>query len=143
MTTPNGENTHDDADCVKLFTETLERLNEINISQMQAILDIAVAAADAASTIDPGNAAGGDFVDKVTKLVHELKAKADGDMGNGGDTPAHGDGGKGDKLCESVERAVNIAIENSLANQQQLYVTGAAVLAEGAQLVLSSVKNNV
>lgn len=75
MTTPNGENNHDDAACVKLFTETLERLSEININQTQAILDIAIAAADAANTIAPSNPDADTFVEKVTALVEDLKQK--------------------------------------------------------------------
>jgi len=140
MTTPTGESTHDDAACVKLFTDTLARLNEININQMQSILDIAIAAADAASSINPANADGSEFVEKVTALVEDLKAKAD--SFDKTPTPAldHDLSPKVGAFCETVERDLNIAIENSLANQQQLYVTGAAVLTEGAQLVLQAGK---
>lgn len=138
MTTPHGENIHDDAACVKLFTDTLERLNEININQMQAILDIAIAAADAASSIDPENTDGSVFVEKVTALVENLKAKADSFDHTPTSALNHDLSRKAGAFCETVERDLNIAIENSLANQQQLYVTGAAVLAEGAQLVLTA-----
>ena len=138
MTTSNGENTHDDAACVKLFTETLERLNEININQMQSILDIAIAAADAAGSINPANTDGSAFVEKVAALVEDLKAKAD--SFDKTPTPAidHDISRKAGAFCETVERDLNIAIENSLNSQQQLYVTGAAVLSQGALLVLNA-----
>jgi hypothetical protein len=142
MTTPNGENNHDDAACVKLFTDTLERLNEININQMQAILDIAIAAADAANSIAPSHTNADTFVEKVTALVEDLKAKAD--SFDKTPTPAldHDISPKVGAFCETVERDLNIAIENSLSSQQQLYITGQAVLAEGAQLVLSAGREN-
>lgn len=139
MTTPNGENIHDDAACVKLFTETLARLNEIAEGQMQSILDLAIAAADAAGSINPANITEGDvFVEKVTALVEDLKAKTD--SFDKTPTPAinHDISRKAGAFCEAVERDLNIAIENSLNNQQQLYVTGAAVLVQGAQLILTA-----
>ena len=86
----------------------------------------------------PGGTEGSEFVEKVTALVEDLKAKAD--SFDKTPTPAinHNISRKAGAFCETVERDLNIAIENSLANQQQLYVTGAAVLAEGAQLVLAA-----
>jgi hypothetical protein len=140
MSIPSNQNTHDDAACVRLFTDTLERLNEININQMQSILDIAIAAADAANSINTANTAGSDFVEKVTALVEGLKEKAD--SFDNTPTPAidHDPSDKVGAFCETVERDLNIAIENSLNNQQQLYVVGEAVLTEGAQLVLQAGK---
>jgi hypothetical protein len=137
------ENTHDDAACVNLYCDTLARLNEISTNQMQSILDIAIAAADAANSIAPSNTDAEAFLERVTALIDSLNSEAealDGDMGTGGrPAPGHSSTtGGGDAFCEAVESDINTAIENSLSNQQQLYVTGAAVLAEGANLVLNA-----
>jgi hypothetical protein len=139
MTTLNGDNTHDDAACVKLFTETLARLNEIAEGQMQSILDIAIAAADAAGSINPANITEGDaFVAQVTALVEDLKAKADSFDNTPAPAVDHDISRKDGAFCETVERDLNVAILNSLNNQQQLYVMGASVLAKGAQLILTA-----
>jgi hypothetical protein len=107
---------------------------------MQSILDIAIAAADAASSIDPASTAGSDFVEKVTALVEGLKSKADSFDRTPAPSIDHDISPKAGAFCEGVERDLNIAIGNSLNNQQQLYVVGEAVLTEGAQLVLQAGK---
>lgn len=139
MTTPTGS--HDHEACVKLLTDTMARLNEISENHMQSILDIAIAAADAASSVAPGSADADAFVEKVKTLIDSMRSKAetvrDGDMGGGGGLE-HSSDAAGDKFCETIERDINMAIENGLSLQQQLNVTGVAVLSEGAKLVLES-----
>jgi hypothetical protein len=143
MTTPTGESTHDHEACVKLLTDTLARLDEISESHMQGILDIAIAAADAANSIAPGSRDADEFIEKVTALVESFKTKAEtaqggGDMGGGGGAPEQSAGVTSDKFCEMIERDINIAIENALTLQQQLNVSGIAVLNEGASLILNA-----
>lgn len=141
MTTPTTDatGTHGDAACVKLFTDTMERLNEIAMGQMQAILDLAIAAADAANSIDPSDDQGAKFVEKVTEALDEMKTKIDSpaapshDPGEPTGAPA-GD----DAFCRAVENDIAMAMANSLALQQQLNVIGTSVLVEGAKLVLTA-----
>lgn len=135
-----NDNNHDHAACVKLFTDTLARLNEINIGQMQAILDIAIAAADAANSVVPRSKSAEDFLEQVTKLIDELKAEAD--KRNGEMNADTTDNSKTSGFCEKIEQDINIAIQNGLANQQQLFVSGVAVLNEGAALILGSVNKS-
>ena len=138
MTTP--DNSHDHEACVKLLTDTMARLNEISENHMQGILDIAIAAADAANSVAPGSIGGDEFIAKVTALVESIKSKAEsvqgGEMSGGG--TEHTSPAGSDKFCETIERDINIAIENGLSLQQQLNVTGVAVLTEGAGLILSA-----
>jgi hypothetical protein len=116
----------------------MARLNEISESHMQGILDIAIAAADAANSVAPGSIDGDEFIAKVTALVESIKSKAESVQGGemSGGTP--GSPAIGDKFCEMIERDINIAIENGLSLQQQLNITGAAVLTQGANLVLNA-----
>src|SRR5690242_2091797 len=110
MTTPAVGNvvdlsgTHGDAACVELFTDTMERLNEIAMGQMQAILDLAIAAADAANSIDPANDQGAKFVEKVTQTLDEIKSKIDTPA-----TASHDSGGTpagDDAFCRTVENDI-------------------------------------
>lgn len=142
MTTP--DDTHDHEACVKLFTDTMARLNEISESQMQSILDIAIAAADAADSVAPSDASADAFVEKVAALIEDLKSRSaglEGEMGGGG-SPRVASPANEDKFCETIERDINMAIENSLSLQQQLNVTGVAVLTQGAALVLNAGTND-
>lgn len=145
MTTPtaataqNTENMHGDAACVKLFTDTLERLNQIAEQQMQSILDLAIAAADAANSINPSDDQGAKFVEKTTAAIDQLKANNEApaapthDAGEGSTSPA-----TGDAFCRTVENDIAMAFANSLALQQQLNVIGTSVLVEGAKLVMTA-----
>lgn len=138
MTTPTGETTHTDADCLKLFNDTLARLNEINEAQMKGILNIAVDGAQAAKSINHNNIDANEFIEKITAIIDKMKADSkEGEMGGGG-APEHGGKHTGDVLCADVANNINIAMQNSLAAQQQLNVMGISVLAEAAKLVLDS-----
>lgn len=138
MTTPTGDTTHTDADCLKLFTDTLARLNEINEAQAKGVLNIAIYGAEAARSVS-GNSIDADvFIEKVTALIDKMKAESkEGEMGGGAATEHRGKH-SGDVLCADVANNINIAMQNSLAAQQQLNVMGMSVLAEAAKLVLDS-----
>lgn len=141
MTT--AASSHDHEACVQLLTGTMARLDGISENHMQSILDIAIAAADAANSVAPGNTDADAFVEKVQGLIDGMRSKTEtteGDMGGGGGAPEESAGASGDKFCEMFERDINIAIENGLSLQQQLNVTGVAVLSEGAALILESVR---
>ena len=147
---------HDHEACVKLLTDTMARLDEISENHMQGILDIAIAAADAASSVAPGSTDTDAFVEKVQGLIDNMRSETEsaqgGEMIGGGLENSSAAGGEmiggglenvsagGDKFCEMIERDINMAIENGLSLQQQLNVTGVAVLSEGAALILESAK---
>lgn len=136
MTT--SQNAHDDAACLRLFADTLERLNDIFSGQMLSILNIATAAADAAKTLEPASTDADAFLEKVKTVLADIKAES-ASVGEGGSAPGHGTlAGKGGTFCEEVEADINVAIEQALSSQQRLNVMGASVLAEGAQLVLNT-----
>src|SRR5687768_6987669 len=114
MTT--SENSHDDAACVKLFADTLERLNDISAGQMLSILNIATAAADAAKTIEPSNADADAFLERVNTVIEGMKADSV-DESAGAHSSSTGEAGT---FCEEIEKAINVAIYNALASQQRL-----------------------
>jgi hypothetical protein len=127
MTT--SQNTHDDAACLRLFAETLERLNDVFSGQMLSILNIATAAADAAKTLEPASTDADAFLEKVKTILDDMKAESAA-VGESGSV-THGSGeGKHGTFC--------VAILQALSSQQRLNVMGASVLAEGAQLVLNA-----
>jgi hypothetical protein len=149
----------------------MARLDEISESHMQGILDIAIAAADAANSVAPGITDADAFVEKVQGLIDNMRSKTEslgGEMIGGGTENTSAAGGEmiggglentsaaggemiggglenissagSDKFCEAIERDINMAIENGLSLQQQLNVTGVAVLSEGAALILESAR---
>jgi hypothetical protein len=135
MTT--SQNTHDDAACLRLFAETLERLNDVFSGQMLSILNIATAAADAAKTLEPASTDADAFLEKVKTILDDMKAESAA-VGESGSV-THGSGeGKHGTFCEEIEGDINVAILQALSSQQRLNVMGASVLAEGAQLVLNA-----
>lgn len=135
MTTPTGENTHNDAGCIKIFTDTLARLNEINEAQMKGVLNIAIYGAEAAKSVGGSSIDADAFIEKVKAIIEEMKADRNGSRG---ESPAHGGEHSGDTLCADVTENINIAMQNSLAAQQQLNVMGMSVLGEAAKLILDS-----
>lgn len=141
MTTPTTATTtvQDNAACVKLFTDTMERLNEIAEQQMQSILDLAIAAADAANSIEPSSDDGAKFVEKTAAAIDQMKTKIEDSTPS---MPAAGTGQPAasaeDGFCRAVENDIAMALVNSVTFQQQLNVIGAAVLTEGAQLVMAA-----
>ena len=139
--------THDDVACAQLFTDTLSRLNEISERQMRAILDLAFSAATAARSIEPSSPNSSAVVEKVTALFDDLKAKLIKPDSEVVSKPVpevkhNATTAAGRAFCDSVRNDLAIAIANSTSNQQQLNVIGAAVVTQGASLVLSAGKEN-
>ena len=129
-----SQNAHDDAACVKLFADTLERLNDIFSGQMLSILNIATAAADAAKTLEPSSTDADVFLERVKTIVEGMKADAVGESAGAHDASP----GEAGTFCKEIEKAINIAVYNAVLSQQRLNVIAVSVLAEGAQLVLAA-----
>lgn len=141
MTTPNGENTHNDAECIKLFTDLMARLNELIAEQMQSILDIAIAAADAANSAQESPADLNDFTEKITALAEGLKG-ADFLETDASGHPAgkHNPAGE-DAICSIVANNINLGMQNFLSAQQSLNEMAISVLGKGANLVFTSAES--
>ena len=125
-------------ECLKLFCKTVAELNSISLKQTEGLLNVAVTAVEALDS--NGSAA------NAAQLVAELQATVEEVSRNArtqeeelyknikeglSAEPEH-------SFCAAVEQKLIIALENSLANQQQLNVTGDALLAQAASLLLSS-----
>lgn len=136
MTTPDGENTRDDAACIKLFTDLMVRLNEINVTQMQDILDIAIAAADAANSRQESPSDLTDFTEKITSLAEDLKNTASS-LNAGIDTGEHSKTGES-AICSIVANNINLAMQNALSAQQALNEMAISILGKGAGLILNN-----
>lgn len=124
-------------ECIKLFCKTVAELNTISLRQTEGLLNIAVSAVKALNSNDTANGA--------AQFTAELKAAAEEINQSARNReeeiykniksalsaePEH-------SFCAAVEQKLIIALENSLANQQQLNVTGDAILAKAASLLLS------
>jgi hypothetical protein len=131
----NSENNN--KECVELFCKTVAELNSISLKQMEGLLNIAVTAAEALNS--PGDKPDvSKFIDELKNVAAEFSRNAKSqeeeiykNVKNTLSTdPKH-------SFCQAVEEKLIIALENSLNNQQQLNVTGDAILAKAASLLLS------
>jgi hypothetical protein len=139
MTGPNEENTHDDAACVKMFTDLMARLNEINVIQMQDILDIAIAAADAANSVQESPVELGEFTEKITELAEGLKGGLSSTEMAPSPHPAGTHNPTGESaICAIVAENINLAMQNAVSAQEALNQMAMSVLGKGANLVLNS-----
>ncbi|HEY0427050.1 MAG TPA: hypothetical protein VGC76_04510 [Pyrinomonadaceae bacterium] len=131
----NSDNKNEE--CIELFCKTVAELNSISLKQMEGLLNIAITAAE--STNSSGHTTDAtSFISELKKTAEELSRNAR----NQADEiyknvktalsaePKH-------SFCEAVEQKLIIALENNLANQQQLNVTGDAILAKAASVILS------
>lgn len=124
-------------ECVEFFCETVAELNNISLKQLEGLLNIAVTAAKELNS--GGNAEETEqFVEKLKIVAEELGRNAQKqekelfeNLKNSlADVSEH-------SFCQTVEQKLILALENSLANQQQLNVTGNAILAQTASLLLT------
>lgn len=123
-------------ECIKFFCKTLAELNTISLKQMEGLLNVAVTAAETNSN--------GEMPD-ASKFIEELKATAEG-ISQKARTQEEEiyknvkntlSAEQNHSFCQTVEEKLIIALENSLANQQQLNVIGASILAKAASMILS------
>lgn len=124
-------------ECIKMFCKTLAELNEISLKQMEGLLNIAVTAAGELKS--ESNTA------DAEKFVNDLKTTAE-TIGQNAKTreddidknvKAGLSGEPEHSFCRTVEQKILLAMDNSLSLQQQLNVTGEAILSQAASLILS------
>ncbi|HEV7644091.1 MAG TPA: RebB family R body protein [Pyrinomonadaceae bacterium] len=123
------------AECAEFFAKTLEELNAVSQLQMQGILNVVTTGLEAAKSLssshnDPG------AIEKLSKLVDELKSTAE-NLGNNKPGDFSADAPQSENFCAEVEANINIAMKNSLNDQQQLNVIGAAALTQIISLLIS------
>lgn len=134
MSDPENKN----EECLKLFCRTIAELNTISLKQMEGLLNLAVETVKASNSNDSANGAE-QFVEQLKTTAEEIsrnaRTKEEEIYKNIKESvsaePAH-------SFCAAIEEKLIIAVENSLANQQQLNVIGNAILAQAANLLLSS-----
>jgi hypothetical protein len=120
------------AECAELFAKTLEELNAVSQLQMQGILNVVTIGLEAARSQNSSP----EVLEKLTKLVDELKSTA-GQLGSIHPGSLSEDAPGSENFCAEVEANINIAMKNSLNNQQQLNVIGAAALTQIISLLIA------
>lgn len=123
-------------ECIKMFCKTVAELNEISLKQMNGLLNIAITAAGELKSGSTNNAE--QFVNELKTTAKQIsrtaKTQEDEIYKNVKSTlsaePEH-------SFCQTVEQKLVIALENSLALQQQLNVIGESILAKAASQLLS------
>jgi hypothetical protein len=138
-------NTSDREACVELLTTTLANLNMIAGQQINGLLSIAITAAAAAHSLAASKTEDTTGADKLSELTEQLKRTAEEiAQSSQGETPEAVESEAGaqsaagaETFCEKVEASLNLAIQNSVANQQELNTLGQAILAQAAALLFS------
>jgi hypothetical protein len=124
--------------CIALFCKTVADLNTISLKQMQGYLTLASDAVKELGSHETPNGAA-HFVNELKKAAEEISEKArrqEEEIYKHIKESLAADSEQ--SFCQTIEAKLVTAIENSLANQQQLNVTGNAILAQAASLLLSS-----
>jgi len=125
------------AECAELFAKTLEELNAVSQLQMQGILNVVITGLEAAKSLSSSNTDPA-ALDKLAELVKDLKTKID-ELGQNPKNNFSADAQQTENFCAEVEANINIAMKNSLYDQQQLNVIGAAALSQVISLLISMV----
>jgi hypothetical protein len=134
--------------CTTLFCTTLANLNAISEQYMKGLLNIAITAAEAAESLSSSEQeAGAEKMantqeDVLSELAGQLKDAAN-KISQRGITPATVESeseAATQIFCDKVEVNIIGAMQNSLANQQELNTLGQAILAQAAILVFSSAR---
>ncbi len=123
------------AECAELFAKTLEELNAVSQLQMQGILGVVTTGLEAAKSLS-SSSPDPEALDKLTRLVDELKNTA-GQLGSIDPGNLSADASQSENFCAQVEANLNLAMQNSVSNQQQLNVIGAAALTQIISLLIS------
>ena len=123
---------------LRLFCKTVAELNAISLKQTEGLLNIAVTAVEA---LGSNASAGGaeQFVSELRATAEEISRSARTKEEEVYKIVKEAVAAESEEyFCAAVEEKLIIALENSLANQQQLNVTGNAILAQASALLLSS-----
>jgi hypothetical protein len=133
-------------DCAQMFCNTLANLNRVYEEQLTGFARIAVTMAEAYVALSSSKrdeavkGTAGVTSDELTSFVEQLKGVAaaspqtvpEVDVKSGLQNPA-----MADAFCAKVEYILLLAMQNSVNQQQQLCVAGQAILALGADRLLS------
>jgi hypothetical protein len=128
----------EDKECIELFCKTIAELNAVSLKQMEGYLNLAVTAVESLGSAGGANDAK-QFVAELKTTAEAIASKAQEKQAELFESLQESVSVKAPaSFCKTVEERLNTALENSLANQQQLNVTGNAILAQAASIVLSS-----
>lgn len=124
-------------ECVKFFCKTIAKLNKISLKQIEGLLDVAITAGKELNS-DSNSSEVEQFIDKLKIVVEELSQNAQKQEKELYENLKNSLTEKPENsFCQAVEQKLIVAFENSLANQQQLNITGNALLAQAASLLLT------
>lgn len=140
---------HELQECAKFFCNTLANLNKIYEEQIDGLAKIAILLAESAKS-DGGNESSakwkGDELEAVVKqLQNASDVLAQKHTGKQAEikTDAQSASVNPDAFCNKVEAILINAMENSVSQQQQAYVTGLAILTAGVSKLFSDVPSTV
>jgi len=147
--------------CARLFCVTLAQLNAISEQQIKALLEVAITTAEVVRSLASSepeaklkNAAlakGEEIAELGAKLTGAAdkmsQSRSDSEGVEAGTEESQQIGGQqktfaainAEAFCAQVEANINVAMQNSLACQQQMNVLGQAILAQAAALLFSVV----
>jgi hypothetical protein len=121
------------------FCQTMAQLNAVSLGQTQGLLEIAVRAAEKFHSLNSSAAANRDELDG---FINQIQSAAESFSQNNQPTPENLSSAQSaanpETFLAAIEQALGNAVRNSVTNQQQLNVLGAAILAQAAALLLSA-----
>ncbi|HLM02283.1 MAG TPA: RebB family R body protein [Pyrinomonadaceae bacterium] len=127
------------SDYAEIFSKAMSQLNAVSLRQTQGLLDIAARAAEkfhsinrSATVINKDVLAG--FIDEIKSVAADVSQINQQTPENLSPEPAPNP----ESFLAAVEQALSDAVRNSVSNQQQLNVIGAAILTQSAALLLST-----
>ncbi|HEX8249522.1 MAG TPA: RebB family R body protein [Pyrinomonadaceae bacterium] len=124
---------------VEIFCRAMSQLNAVALQQTEGLLNVAAVAAEKFRSL---NSPAGANNEELAGFINQLKTAADNLSQssqpmpeNQSALPAPTNPGT---VPEAVEHQLSNAIGNSVSHQQQLNVTGLAILTQAAALLLSA-----
>ena len=119
----------------EVFCQILERLNSISLEHTRELLNLALTAAEKLHPVNqmdnPATAADrSGFVDRSKEAFENIRRDSQAALKNLSAPP------DGNSFSQMIGQAIRNAVENSVANQQQLNIIGAAILSNAASLLL-------
>jgi hypothetical protein len=121
----------------EIFSKAMSQLNAVAVQQTEGLLNIAASAAEKYHSL---NSSAQVNKDELDGFINQMKSAADNLSQINQPTPENPSAQpqpNPESFISTVEQALGNAIHNSVNNQQQLNVTGAAILTTAAALLLS------
>ena len=126
------------SNCAEIFCRAMSQLNAVALQQTEALLNIATSAAEKFHSLNSPATAN---KEELGALINQLKTAADNISQINQPTPQNSSAQPATSpatVLEAVEHQLSNAIGNSVNNQQQLNIIGAAILTQAAALLLSA-----